>query len=287
MSAPTLHHLLKTKKKLLRQPLSKGLGHSRFLLGLEILFANRILLGLDIFLKNHSSRTSFLQYLFDAGVIRDLDGHLRYKAVKQIVGLINQGFVLDVGGGEGQHFSDFFGTEHAETVALNLRASSLVDLRNRAKHNVLGDGCNLPFRDNSFFIAMSLEVLHQIPRSMRKRMFSEMQRVSNLVVLQDGIISKADYERINYWQTVMVKGKLPHTYAESSSSLMGDLTGNLEDIQITGNRNFSMWIWSTWLLGKTPAIRLTVVLLYYSILRHFDRNPPYHGIIVTWHKKVG
>lgn len=261
----------------------RGLAYSRLLQFLEFL-VQHALRKLDAFLKEHSPHVSPLQYIFDIDVLSDFDGHMRYASARRVFGSPLRGFVLDVGGGEGQHFTQVFGERVIETVALNIRLDSLLHSRDFATHNMLGDGCHLPFRNHVFSLSLAMAVIHQVPGSKRKELLSEMQRVSKSVVVQEECIQQvALTDRVGYWVNLMT-GQRTHSNDQrqldaKTRALMRALNENLKNAEIRGNRNFAVWLWTTWLLSRTPFLRLLLGVLYYTILKRFDRRAPFYGVL--------
>jgi hypothetical protein len=245
----------------------------------------RVVKSIDVFLKAHSTKNSPLQYLFDIGVITDIDGHLRYLAARRVLPHLGKGYVLDVGGGT-QHFGQLFGEREVETVALNIDLSSLKHSRNIARHDVVADGCHLPFRDCTFSLSLAMAVIHQLQDSKKKQLLSEMQRVSERVILEEECIQQvALTDRVGYWVNAMTgqrtRSNEQRQLDTSTRALASALNENLENVAIRGNRNFAVWLWTTWLLGGTPLVRLFIGLLYYALLKQFDWKPPYYDIIVV------
>jgi len=267
--------------------LAKGLIRSR-ILRLTEYFARVPLRAIDSFLRAHSPKSSPLHCLFDFNVLSDFDGYLRYWAARRMSNVEN-GFILDVGGGEGPHFGVLFGRTSVETVALNISLQSLRHPLNAADNNVVADGCHLPFRGGAFSLSLCMEVLHQLPMTKRKTLLAEMKRVSKHVSLQDEIppsesrsVIVNSYQRIGYWRAVTIGDrsyKPPSRAQQMAQASLLALTDGLEDARIKGNRNFYAWLWTTWMLGRIPLVRLLLGVMYFMIIQRFDWKPPYYDIM--------
>ena len=83
--------------------------------------------------------------------------------------------VLDVGGGPG-YFRDAFRAAGATYWALDADVGELSGLGEIAPGTVIGDGMNLPFRDNAVHVCYSSNVLEHVPRPWA--MADEMLRVT-------------------------------------------------------------------------------------------------------------
>ena len=267
--------------------LAKGLIRSR-VLRLTEYFARVPLRAIDSFLRAHSPNASPLHCLFDFKVLSDFDGYLRYWAARKLSNVEN-GFILDVGGGEGQHFGVLFGRTSIETVALNISLQSLRHPRNAADNNVLADACHLPFRGGALSLSLCMEVLHQLPMTKRKTLLAEIKRVSKHISLQDEIppsesapMIVSSYRRIGYWRTVTT-GERSCTSSPAAAQQMAQdsllaLTDGLENCAHQGKHEFLCVALDNMDVGADPSGSITgrvpvfydhsAIRLEISLLRH-------------------
>lgn len=88
---------------------------------------------------------------------------------------LNDRWVLDVGGGPG-YFADAFGAAGAIYNSLDADLGELSGLGDPAPGTVLGSGMDLPFRDGSFDVTYSSNVLEHVDKPWK--MADEMVRVT-------------------------------------------------------------------------------------------------------------
>src|SRR4051795_7774539 len=104
-------------------------------------------------------------------------GALAEDSVGQLSGYLDLrgATMLDVGGGPG-YFRDAFTAAGATYWALDADVGELSGLGSIAAGTVVGDGMNLPFRDDSVDLCYSSNVLEHVPRPWD--MADEMLRVT-------------------------------------------------------------------------------------------------------------
>jgi hypothetical protein len=268
-----------------------GLASTRLLIAADHLL--RILTEtLDAFFKRHAPNDSKLHSMFSTETANDFDGFLRYYTARRH--MHDRGPVLDVGG-EGRHFNELFADGPLATVTVNINPTYLTRYSRGWKKDetsrVLADGSRLPFRDKVFHLAVGLSVLNQVPPSRRRDFASEMARVANRVFLQIGMspdpVPDSAYKRWAWWRNVMYRDVsfLAKTfqYAEENKPerVLSFLRENIVDGSIRGSRNQNVWLWTTWLLGRTPALRRVLPLMYWALLNRLDWKPPYYDLTVS------
>lgn len=92
-----------------------------------------------------------------------------FERHKTVAKSINSGeSILDVGGG---------------VDALNKFIKNKVVVSNLQSGDVLADGRNLPFKDNSFDIITSIDVIEHVPKKDRKKFAQELMRVARKKII--------------------------------------------------------------------------------------------------------
>jgi len=105
------------------------------------------------------------------------------ECLKIIEGLERGALILDVGCGNGRH-SNWLAREGFRIVGIDFSRRMIeVAMRNASKINVeveyvVGDACNLPFKDNVFDGVLSIALIHHLPsEKLRVKAVEEVKRV--------------------------------------------------------------------------------------------------------------
>lgn len=269
-----------------------GLASTRLLIAADH-FLRILTETFDAFFKKHAPNDSKLHFMFSTETTNDFDGFLRYYTARRHIHNSDRGLVLDVGG-EGRHFNELFANGPLAAVSVNINPNALSRYSQSWKRKgeasrVLADGRRLPFRDRVFCLAISLSVLNQVPPSRRRDFVSEMVRVADRIFLQvaaspDPVPGSA-YRRWAYWRNVMYRdvaflAKTSHC-AEHNEMNLSFLRENIPGGLIRGHRNQNVWLWTTWLLGRTPALRRVLPPIYWLLLNRLDWKPPYYDLTLS------
>ena len=119
------------------------------------------------------------------------DTYQRYKFVSDLISNFKCETILDVGGG-------------ASMVKRFLKDKNVLIL-DLDQGDVIGNGVALPFKDDSFDVTMSLDVLHYVPSEHRDSFFNELVRVGRKYVIitnpfEDRAIQNAERECNEYYR---------------------------------------------------------------------------------------
>ena len=110
--------------------------------------------------------------------------------------------ILDVGGGPGS-ILEFLSPKRYNFYILDKNAKVLNKIKNQRVEKVLGDGCDLPFPDNFFDTAISIDTLEHIPENEKGIFCSELKRVAknmSLFIVQQTALME------NFKGRIMMKG---------------------------------------------------------------------------------
>lgn len=211
---------------------------------------------------------------------RKLHWWLRYAAVANETLKGRHHSILEVGA-EGESISGFL-NKKLFICLLNIRKKPLASPRRNRPHPIVGDGCNLPFKKNSFDIVIALRTLEQIPRNMREGFLGELRRVGKKVILYTFVSSNNGlYQGNEYclrYQKVRRRLGLswfsPEEFLKSRAVMMDEITRVYPNAKYVGRTNCKIWL-SHMTLSHTPFLWVLTGLIYYLIWKRKDNEPPY------------
>jgi len=159
---------------------------------------------------------------------------------------------------------------------------------------IAGNGCRLPFKDNSFDIVSSVDCLEHIPASKKVDFCSEIKRIAKKYVIihcpadsLNGTFQGTIYDtRFLQWYRHRFKKDEPNTVEHLNSELpkIEELNKLFPDATIIGKQNCNVWLrYLKWCF--TPYIRFFAGLIYKVSLMQKDNLPPYHACLLIWEKK--
>ena len=199
--------------------------------------------------------------------------------------------VLDVGaGGEGirkvMQYSDL---EVDSIVQLDIDPS-VVSLA-EGGYPVIGDGCRLPFEDNSFDFVVSVDSLEHIPADRRGAYISEAKRVAEDALVfhfpinsdDNEFVGRRSDEQFQEWHVEYQGHPESNTveHLEGGYPTVEELTDHFDEEHITGVQNEGVWF-RYMTLGRRPVLRALTGLYYYLFLKARDNRPPYHGCLIDY-----
>jgi len=132
---------------------------------------------------------------------KGIDTYIRYsKIVNELNKMMNSNSsnngkirILEIGaGGDGiARFLKYSGDlEKFEVVLTDIDKGKLENAKLGSP--IVVDGCNLPFKDNSFDVVVSVDVLEHIPKDRREKFLRELKRVCRRIVLLHFILHDPD-----------------------------------------------------------------------------------------------
>lgn len=144
----------------------------RVLAYLLVKLRQRVTLSTDSF--------SWLQAMFYFGI----DDWQRYASVAQQIKTFDDApvAVLDVGGGSGT-IREFLDPKRYRLYVLDINIQTLAGIDDSRLGIIAGDGCCLPFKDNSFDVVTSIASLEHVPDAMKADYCRELKRVAKRYVI--------------------------------------------------------------------------------------------------------
>lgn len=200
--------------------------------------------------------------------------------------------ILDVGGG-GDIIRSFLAAKENDVHILDTHAKCLRRVKDRWIKVILGDGCALPFKDDSFDVVISLDSLEHVPDSTKLDYCRELKRAAKSYVIihcpvdsTDGRFQGTSYDiKFLRWYRRRYKKSEPNTAAHLRSGLpkLEQLAAAFPNAKVIGRQNCELWL--TYMKGEyTPYARLAIGLFYKAFLSRKDSQPPYKSCLLVWRK---
>ena len=177
---------------------------------------------------------------------------------------------------------------------LDINTEALKRIQDPRIKVIAGDGCFLPFKDNSFDIVILVDCLEHIPDSKKILFCPELRRVARKCVIihcpadnSDGRFQGTVYDRkFIKWYRKFYKKDEPNTSEHLKSGLpkIEKLAQSFPGAVIQGKQNGMVWI-EYMKLGFTPYIRFITGIIYKAFLSRKDKAPPYHACLLIWRKE--
>jgi len=223
-----------------------------------------------------------------------VDDWQRYASVTQQIKTLDDApvAVLDVGGGSGT-IREFLDSKRYCLCVLDINIQTLARIDDSRLGVVAGDGCCLPFKDNSFDVVTSIASLEHVPDTMKANYCRELKRVANRYVIihcpadsSDGGFQGTIYDaKFLEWYRQRFKKDEPNTLEHLNSGLpkVDELRKLFPKASVTGKQNANVWFRYV-TISYTPYIRFSTGLLYKLRLQKKDDMPPYHACLLIWRK---
>jgi hypothetical protein len=174
-------------------------------------------------------------------------------------------------------------------------AELLADPRGRGALRVCADASRLPFRDNAFDAAVSLDTVEHLPRTVRPLFVEELKRVARLGVVITCPLKSAD----NSFQAEKPDRRLFEVIAKRNGVQPGWLQEHLQQghptreellellpgAQLTGSDNCEAWLRFALLQQRLFMWPLSGIF-YLLFLRKLDTEPPYRQALLVWQKQT-
>lgn len=181
-------------------------------------------------------------------------------------------------------------------VCLVDRSAELVsDTRGGTAFRVCADACRLPFRDNSFVVAVSLDTLEHLPRAVRPLFIEELKRVARHAVVitcplgsMDGLFQAREFDLRLSEAIEKRNGVQPgwlQEHLQQGHPTREDVLTLLPGAQITGSENCAVWLRFAELHRRLFVWPFSA-LFYVLFLRKQDVGPPYRRALLVWEKTV-
>lgn len=201
--------------------------------------------------------------------------------------------LIEVASGGNGGIAWALGRQDSGICLVDRSAELLTDPRGRGALRVCADGCTLPFRDNAFDVAVSLDTVEHLPRAMRPFFIEELKRVSKRGVVITCPMGSAD----DLFQAEKPDASLSVEIAKRNGVQPGwlqehlrqghpqreELLDALPGAQITGSDNCNAWLRFA-LLQQRYLLWLFTGVYYRLFLRKHDTHPPYRQALLVWNK---
>jgi SAM-dependent methyltransferase len=154
----------------------------------------------------------------------------------------------------------------------------------------VADGCQLPFRDNAFDVAVSVDSLEHVPAGSRQAYVAEMTRVARTrVIIHCPADDGAEYRGRSFDQTLQrwhidTFGRSDRNTAEHLASVHPDprlITSWLPGASLRGTQQGRGWL-RYMKTARTPVVRFTSGVRYLVRDRRSEDTPPYHACLVLY-----
>lgn len=209
----------------------------------------------------------------------------------QQVGVDESTTILDIGaGGEG-----FMKIGKYSELPIREENITRVDIDSNAFEgglagsSVIGDGCEMPFKDKSFDIVVSIDSLEHVPQSKHSDYIHEMKRVARSHVFlhfplssEDGdFVGMRSDEQFQDWHTEYTGSPEPNTaeHLTDGYPTYAEITNHFDSSEIQGVQNASVWL-RYMKLSKRHLTRFLTGFYYYFLGKKKDNSPPYHGCFI-------
>jgi len=160
----------------------------------------------------------------------------------------------------------------------------------RIVYPVIGDGLNLPFRDDVFDIVVSIDTVEHIPKPIRLNFYRELKRVCKKKVILTCPIQSDDGTFLGKTYDIIFQSFYERTYGVKEPNTAQHIVAGhptLEEVvtafsapQIYGYKNCDIWL-KYMLFSCKPFIGIFCGLLYYLFWKKDDNKPPYWGAMVV------
>ena len=182
-----------------------------------------------------------------------------------------------------------------EVCLVDWSAELLGDWRGGKAWRVCADACRLPFADNSFDAAVSLDTVEHLSQNLRAPFLEELQRVARQSVVLTCPLQSADGEfraqefDLKLRQRIEAKGQPQPMWLEehlqrghpTKEALVSLLPGS----EVKGTENCAVWLRLASFYQKALVWPLAG-LYYLAALRKRDVCPPYRRGLIVWRKPV-
>jgi ubiquinone/menaquinone biosynthesis C-methylase UbiE len=169
----------------------------------------------------------------------------------------------------------------------------LSDSRGGKAWRVCADACHLPFPDDSFDAAVSLDTVEHLPLRLRDPFLKEMRRVARAAVVvtcplqsNDGMFQARTFDLSLHRLIKTRKGKQPgwlQEHIDQGHPTVEELSSLLPGAQIIGCENCATWLRFASFYQR-PFLWPLAGLLYLAVLRRHDDLPPYRRGLLVWRK---
>ena len=172
-------------------------------------------------------------------------------------------------------------------------AQLLSDRRGGRAWRVCADACRLPFGDNSFDAAISLDTVEHLPHPWRARFLNELRRVAKAAVVvtcplqsRDGVFQGKDFDLDLQRQIAARKGIQPEWLTEhlqQGHPTPDEILRLLPGSRMIGAQNCGVWFGLATFYQR-PLLWVFSGVYYLLAVKKHDGLPPYRRAIFIWKK---
>lgn len=223
---------------------------------------------------------------------RSFDVHQRYSPVAELIRSASSHSlsILEVGAG-GSGISGWLEYTQCSFVTLvDADANRLKGIKgeSRSCECLIADGCQLPFVNNSFDIVLSLDTLEHIDKGRRIKFTDELKRVTKEKIIIHvplapvAIIGDKKFAK-THKRLFRVENRPTKEHIMFGQPTQKELKELFPKCELKLFQNLVIW-YVTAVLARLRVIGWLTGLLYVTILSRFDKNPPFYGCMLIWHK---
>jgi len=233
---------------------------------------------------------------FEALLSPTCDYWTRYSVViSGIDRLVKNGVpqIMEVASGGRGGIAWALGTRPFQVCLVDRSAELVRDKRGGTAFRVCGDGCKLPFTDDSFDVAISLDTLEHLPRNLRPAFIEELKRIARRGVVltcplisADGIFQAREVDLSLSRAIEERKGVQPgwlQEHIQQGHPTREELGELLPNAEVKGFENCITWLRFAEFYRQLFVWPLSA-LFYVAVLRKHDAGPPYRRAVVVWEK---
>lgn len=153
---------------------------------------------------------------------------------------------------------------------------------------MITDGCCLPFTDNSFHIGLSLATLEHIDKTRRAKFADELKRVARkhvIVYVPIAPVGNIGDEKFakTYKRIFRTEDRPTKEHIMFEQPTLEELIEMFPGCDLRLFQNLVVW-YVTMILARLRIIGYLTGLIYVALLSRFDKNPPFYGCMLIWHK---
>jgi len=187
------------------------------------------------------------------------------------------------------------GRQDSGICLVDRSAHLLRDARGRGALRVCADGTCLPFQDNAFDAAVSLDTVEHLPRAARPTFVGELKRVAKRGVVitcplesADGLFQARKSDMHLSAAIAKRDGVQPgwlEEHLQQGHPTRDELLELLPGARVTGSDNCHAWL-RVALLQQRLFSWLFSGVFYLLFLRKLDTAPPYRQALLVWQKQT-
>lgn len=204
--------------------------------------------------------------------------------------------ILEIGPGMWGGIAKFLEYAQMENVDITLCDINPLAKQTKQKYKfILGDGCRLPFQEDSFDIVVSVDTIEHVPNPLKKYFLNEVKRVAKFKVIlhlplksKDGMFAGELYDKkVQDWHVEMygeeepaIKEHVGYGYPKLEEII--DIFPNAE---VKGTINGEILLKCS-RSARNPITSLFTGFRYLMNWKKKNSTPPYHSAIIVWNKRV-